>query len=39
MKGSLTAPFAGSHGWYWKNETDAPVIVTLSIKGNYILIH
>ncbi|MGB5290356.1 MAG: hypothetical protein WBN41_02750 [Lysobacterales bacterium] len=37
MKGSLTTPFAGSHGWYWKNETDAPVIVTLSIKGNYIL--
>jgi hypothetical protein len=37
MKGSLTTPFAGSHGWYWKNETDAPVTVTLSIKGNYIL--
>ena len=37
MKGSLTAPFAGSHGWYWKNETDAPVIVSLSIKGNYSL--
>lgn len=37
MKGSLTTPFAGSHGWYWKNETDAPVIVTLSIKGNYTL--
>lgn len=37
MKGSLTAPFAGSHGWYWKNETDTPVMVTLSIKGNYVL--
>lgn len=37
MKGSLTTPFAGSHGWYWKNETDTPVIVTLSIKGNYII--
>jgi len=37
MKGSLTTPFAGSHGWYWKNETDAPVIVTLSIKGSYVL--
>jgi len=37
MKGTLTTPFAGSHGWYWKNETDAPVIVTLSTKGNYIL--
>ena len=37
MKGSLTTPFAGSHGWYWKNETDAPVFVTLSIKGNYVI--
>lgn len=37
MKGSLTTPFAGSHGWYWKNETDTPVIVTLSIKGNYVI--
>jgi len=37
MQGSLTTPFAGSHGWYWKNETDTPVIVTLSIKGNYTL--
>jgi hypothetical protein len=37
MKGSLTTPFAGSHGWYWKNETDTPVMVTLSIKGNYLI--
>lgn len=37
MKGSLTAPFTGSHGWYWKNETDEPVTVTLSVKGNYVL--
>lgn len=37
MKGSLTAPFEGSHGWYWKNETSAPVRVTLSIKGSYKL--
>jgi len=37
MKGSLTAPFAGSHGWYWKNETNAPVKVTLSVKGSYKL--
>jgi len=37
MKGSLTTPFAGSHGWYWKNTTDEPVIVTLSIKGAYTI--
>jgi hypothetical protein len=37
MKGTLTTPFAGSHGWYWKNTTDTPVIVTLSIKGSYVI--
>jgi len=37
MKGSLTTPFGGSHGWYWKNTTDEPVVVTLSIKGVYAI--
>lgn len=37
MKGSLTTPFEGSHGWYWKNSTDEPVVVTLSIKGVYTI--
>jgi len=37
MKGTLTTPFEGSHGWYWKNTTDEPVIVTLSIKGAYTI--
>ncbi len=37
MKGSLTAPFPGSHGWYWKNKTHAPITVTLSIKGSYTI--
>lgn len=35
MKGSFTAPFAGSHGWYWENKTDAPITVQLIIKGEY----
>ena len=35
MKGSLTTPFAGAHGWYWKNKTDAAIIVTLSTTGDY----
>jgi hypothetical protein len=35
MKGSFTAPFSGSHGWYWKNKTDAPVTVQLIVKGEY----
>ena len=35
MKGSLTTPFAGAHGWYWKNKTSSPIIVTLSTTGDY----
>ncbi|AOW75722.1 hypothetical protein A3Q34_01880 [Colwellia sp. PAMC 20917] len=35
MKGSFTAPFAGSHGWYWKNTSNAPVTVQLIVKGEY----
>ncbi|RTR38009.1 hypothetical protein EKG38_15710 [Shewanella canadensis] len=37
MKGSLTTPFAGSHGWYWKNKTNSPITVTLSTKGDYTI--
>lgn len=35
MKGSLTTPFAGAHGWYWKNKTSSAIIVTLSTTGDY----
>jgi len=33
--GAVTTPFEGTHGWYWKNENDFPVTVTLKVKGNY----
>lgn len=33
--GTLTAPFAGSHGWYWENKTQVPVKIRLKTKGNY----
>ncbi|WP_057831468.1 hypothetical protein [Colwellia sp. TT2012] len=36
MKGSFTAPFSGSHGWYWKNTSDSPVKVQLIVKGEYM---
>ncbi len=36
--GSLTAPFEGTHGWYWKNNSLSPVNITLNIKGEYQLI-
>lgn len=38
VKGSFTAPFAGSHGWYWKNKTDKPIAVQLMVKGEYDVI-
>lgn len=31
--GSYVAPFPGIHGWYWLNETDRPVTVTLNTAG------
>ncbi len=34
--GSLTATFSGTHGWYWKNSTTNPVVVTLKTKGDYL---
>jgi hydrogenase/urease accessory protein HupE len=35
--GSLTAIFTGTHGWYWKNNTSSPVMITLKVKGDYVL--
>lgn len=33
--GSFTAPFAGTHGWYWENKTDSAVTITLNTNGFY----
>ena len=33
--GTMTAPFAGNHGWFWRNRGDAPVTVTLRVGGAY----
>jgi hypothetical protein len=33
--GSLTAPFAGEHGWYWLNFNEFPVTVTLTVTGYF----
>ena len=35
MKGAMTVPFDGVHGWYWKNNSDQPVVVTLKTSGDY----
>ncbi|MCC3860167.1 hypothetical protein [Pseudemcibacter aquimaris] len=33
--GTFTAPFTGSHGWYFRNESDGDLKVILSTKGTY----
>jgi hypothetical protein len=38
MRGSLTTPFEGSHGWYWKNNGEQMVTVTLKTQGFYNVI-
>ncbi|MEO6359771.1 MAG: hypothetical protein ABIO43_04245 [Sphingomicrobium sp.] len=34
-QGSFTAPFAGTHGWYWRNRGEKPVTVTVKTTGFY----
>lgn len=38
VKGTLTAPFEGTHGWYWKNRGTEPVKITLVTSGAYDLL-
>jgi predicted lipoprotein with Yx(FWY)xxD motif len=38
MKGSFTSPFDGSHGWYWKNNSNKPVAVQLIVDGQFEII-
>lgn len=33
--GSLVAPFAGEHGWYWVNLSEGPVTVELTVTGYF----
>jgi hypothetical protein len=34
-EGSIEAPFAGEHGWFWRNRDNADVTVTLRLGGEY----
>lgn len=34
-QGSFMAPFPGIHGWYWRNQGEAPVTITLKTSGFY----
>ena len=33
--GTMTVPFEGVHGWYWKNTSDKDITVQLKTSGNY----
>ncbi len=33
--GEMMAPFAGEHGWFWRNRDSAAVTVTLQLNGVY----
>lgn len=37
-RGELVAAFDGSHGWFWRNRSGAPVTVTLRTEGAYAAI-
>ena len=33
--GSFTAPFDGTHGWYWRNRSATPVEVSVNASGRF----
>lgn len=37
-EGTIKAAFDGLHGWFWRNRSDAPVVIKLETNGNYIQI-
>lgn len=34
-EGSIEAPFAGEHGWFWRNRDSSEITVTLQLRGDY----
>jgi hypothetical protein len=34
-EGNFETPFAGDHGWFWRNRDDKAVTVTLQLRGGY----
>lgn len=34
-RGAFTAPFEGTHGWYWRNKGETPITVTVRTTGFY----
>jgi len=38
-KGNFTAPFEGTQGWYWRNDTPFQVTVTVKASGTWAEFH
>jgi len=34
-EGSFETPFAGDHGWFWRNRDKADITITLQLRGDY----
>lgn len=34
-EGSIEAPFAGDHGWFWRNRDSTPINMTINVRGDY----
>jgi hypothetical protein len=34
-QGEIEAAFDGSHGWFWRNRTSEPIVITLKTEGQY----
>ena len=34
-EGSFVTPFAGNHGWFWRNRDSETITVTLKLRGEY----
>ena len=33
--GTFRAPFAGTHGWFWRNRTQSPVTISVKATGTF----
>ena len=34
-EGSIEAPFAGDHGWFWRNRDSTEITITIQLRGSY----
>jgi len=34
-EGRIEAPFAGDHGWFWRNRDSTPITMTIQLRGEY----